>query len=362
MFLKDETGPISQEKYREIQDYIRDEAVRTVQSVNRYPVDFVAGSSGTIENLADIAAWMFHERKRTPDDILTARQLKKVIKELRMLPVDERRKIQGINPERADIIIAGAAVLDTLVEEFGLEHIRVSDRGLQDGVLVDHLEKFSQDDTVEASFRESSVLRLGRSLNFDETHARNVARLALDLFDSARQAGLHRFGEWERELLEYAAILHDIGIALSYTDHQAHSYYFIRHAGLLGFDQTEIEIMANTALFHRKAYPKKKFPEFAALDERSQEIVRYLCVLLSIAESLDRTHLGLIEHAHLERENEKSAVLVLISSSKIPLELWGVEFHKKEFEKVFDLDLHVRAESPAQKAVEGQDSTTAKAE
>ena len=99
------------------------------------------------------------------------------------------------------------------------------------------------------------MLQLARSTAFDETHARQVARLALELFDSSRAAGLHRLGPEERELLEYAALLHDIGTFLSYTRHHQHTYYLIRNADLVGFDQEEIAIMAATAYFHRKALP-----------------------------------------------------------------------------------------------------------
>ena len=108
--------------------------------------------------------------------------------------------------------------------------------------------------------RERSVLQLARACAFDETHARHVADLALDLFDSARAAGLHRYGDAERELFRYAALLHDVGTFLSYSDHHLHSYYLIRHADLPGFDENEIATMAATALFHRKARPGATAP------------------------------------------------------------------------------------------------------
>jgi exopolyphosphatase/guanosine-5'-triphosphate,3'-diphosphate pyrophosphatase len=140
---------------------------------------------------------------------------------------------------------------------------------------------------------------LGRTCRFNEAHGRTTARLALALFDSAREAGLHRLGAWERELLHYAALLHHIGAFLTYTNYQAHTYYLIRNADLLGFDQTEITIIATVALYHRKALPGKKHPEFAVLNERTQRLVRVLCVLLRLAESLDRSQTGLVQHAWL---------------------------------------------------------------
>ncbi len=110
------------------------------------------------------------------------------------------------------------------------------------------------------------------------------------------EQGLHKFGDRERELLDYSALIHDVGTFLSYSNHHQHSYYLIRNADLLGFDQGEIAILANAALFHRKSMPsKKKHPEFAALDRRSQRIVRLFALLLRMAESLDRSHTGVVQ-------------------------------------------------------------------
>jgi exopolyphosphatase/guanosine-5'-triphosphate,3'-diphosphate pyrophosphatase len=185
------------------------------------------------------------------------------------------------------------------------------------------------------------VLQLGRACNFDEAHARSVAKLSLELFDSAREAGLHKLGEAERELLEYAARLHDIGAFLSYNNHHAHSYYLIRNADLLGFDQNEVTIMAATALFHRKAFPRKKHAEFSALDDEAQNIVRTLCMLLRLAESLDRSHTGLIQSVCLTAPDKRHATLQITTDQDCELELWSVENQKEDFERAFDRELTV---------------------
>jgi len=188
--------------------------------------------------------------------------------------------------------------------------------------------------------RARSVLRLANLCSVDTRHASHVAYLALELFDSARAAGLHALGAWERELLGYAGQLHDIGAFLSYTNHHAHSYYLIHHADLLGFDQLELQIMATAAFFHRRTFPRKRHPEFAALDVRAQSIVRVLCVLLRIAESLDRSHAGLVEHARFVAAGRiaagrKSVTLRLYAPRGCQLELWGVQHHVDAVEKAF---------------------------
>ena len=125
-------------------------------------------------------------------------------------------------------------------------------------------------------------------------------------------------------------MIHDVGTFLSYSNHHQHSYYLIRNADLLGFDQGEIEILANAALFHRKSMPsKKKHAEFAALDRRSQRIVRLFALLLRIAESLDRSHTGVVHHAGLTVVDRDEAILTIEASQECDLEVWGVQSHRE---------------------------------
>jgi exopolyphosphatase/guanosine-5'-triphosphate,3'-diphosphate pyrophosphatase len=165
------------------------------------------------------------------------KDLRKVIDLLCSLPLEQRRKIPGMNPERADIIIPGAAILDMFMKELSFESIIITPRGLQDGLLVDYLSRMDAFPLLgELSPRQRSVLQLGRSCGINEVHARTVTSLVLELFDSAKLLKLHNLGDWERELLEYATFLHDIGSFISYTNHHAHSYYIIKNSELLGFD------------------------------------------------------------------------------------------------------------------------------
>jgi exopolyphosphatase/guanosine-5'-triphosphate,3'-diphosphate pyrophosphatase len=260
------------------------------------------------------------------------------------MSADERRSVPGLAPARADIIVAGAAILTTLMSDLGTETIVALDEcGLREGLLLDDLARAGQHELKHgAGVRERSVLQLARSTSFDETHARQVARLALELFDSARAAGVHRLGPEERELLEYAALLHDIGTFLSYTRHHQHTYYLIRHAELVGFDEEEIAIMAATAYFHRKALPAPRFEAFSGLDRRSRKVVRRLGALLRLAEYLDRGHARAIAHARLRRE-AGSLLLELQPAGDWSLEEWSLERRRESLEKAFGYPLGVVA-------------------
>jgi exopolyphosphatase/guanosine-5'-triphosphate,3'-diphosphate pyrophosphatase len=343
LFLADEQDPISPALYGLLQKHVRHVAIRTMQRIKEIPLELAFGSSGTIENLAEITARHFFRRKLQKDDVITHDQLKQVIQMLCGLSLEERRRVEGINPERADIIIGGAAILDTFLAELGIPAIAVSDRGLRDGLLIDNLARkdAAADHAGELPLREHSVVQLGRACGFDEFHANHVAQLALELFDSAAAAGLHPCGDIERELLEYAAVLHDIGAFLSYTNHQAHTYYLIRNADLLGFNQEEIAIIAATAFFHRRTFPRKKHPEFAGLDKEAQKKVAALSVLLRIAESLDRSHTGIVSRAWFEAAEGDVVPLRIEAIRDCQLELWGLKHHEKAVKEAFGKQLAI---------------------
>jgi exopolyphosphatase/guanosine-5'-triphosphate,3'-diphosphate pyrophosphatase len=344
-FRPGDTGPVSPERYSRIQRYVNTRTVRTLERLRNFKIEQTIASSGTAMNLAEIVMRREHKRGLAKGDVITRTQLRSAVQMLCDLPLERRREVPGINPDRADIIIAGAAILETLLQELDLPGFGISERGLREGLPIDYLSRAENAHLFEqTSFRERSVLELGRRCGFDEPHAQQVVRIAWELFDSAQIAGLHNLGDWERELLEYACLLHDIGTFVSYANHRAHSYYMIRNADLLGFDQTEISIIAAVTLFHHKALPRLKHREFAELDKRSRDVVRILCTFLRISESLDRTHLLAVSSARLRLGKKRRKVFLDITPARDwHLEHWEVRTHASAFEKVFGrkLAIHV---------------------
>jgi exopolyphosphatase/guanosine-5'-triphosphate,3'-diphosphate pyrophosphatase len=191
----------------------------------------------------------------------------------------------------------------------------------------------------ELSPRQRSVRQLGRSCGINEVHARTVTSLVLELFDSAKEQGLHNFSDNERELLEYAAFLHDIGSFISYSNHHAHSHYIIKNSGLLGFDKKEITFMDNIALFHRKRILRKKDPEIMELESGERDTLRVLTTFIRLSESLDRSHTALIRHVKFTCVDKERVHLEVIARGDCQLEIWGVEAEKKAFEKIFGKQL-----------------------
>ena len=336
---------LSSADYQRLQRAVRLQSIHAVSAIGAFDVDVAYGTSGTVRNLAAVAAKVLHEREPGGDETVTYDDLRKVVKLLRGMTLEERRHVPGLNPERADIVLAGAAVLETLMGDLSLPAVTaLTDCGLREGMLMDYLMRTPHAGVMpELSVRDRSVLQLLRTCVADERHARHVSRLALELFDSGRTAGLHKLGDHERELLDDVAMLHDIGTFVSYTDHHLHSAYLIANADLLGFDQREIGIMAATALFHRKA-PSQRIPAFAHLERDDRKTVRVLSNLLRLAERLDRSHGAVVRRAELAAGGPHEVVLRLQVRGNAQLELWGLENRRAQLEKAFRRSLRIEIE------------------
>ncbi len=345
----DASKPISPAAWAGLQRHVRSLLVPAVRAIRDAGFSAMYGSSGTAQNLAEIIAQSMSAPVPTSlrNYELFLSDIQAATRRLCSLTLEQRRRVPGINPERADIIIGGSAILQTVMETVGAGSIRISDRGLREGIIVDRLRRGdalgvpAQKALTDDSARRRSIHQLMAATHVDETHAAHIVHLALTLFDQWKALGLHEYDR-ARELLEYAALLHDAGFFVSHTDHQQHSYYLIRHSELLGFNDREIEIMANLALYHRKSVPRRKHAAFAKLDARTQRVIRVLSCALRFAEALDRSHLMLVKEVTNEKLTRPDRVrLTLYASADAQLEVWAAEAQAAAFEKTFDLPLEV---------------------
>ena len=347
-FLAGVTGPIPPALYETMRQHVRTVAAHIFAAVDDAGgFDVAVASSGTAMNLASVAARRAGlELDTVRNYTLKAADLADTAAMLCKLTLEERRRVPGLNPERADIIISGAAVLQTLVEEFGVGSLQISDRSLREGVLVDALARHGGSPDLsgaqyEAGVRRRSVDRLGALVASEARHVQHMTGLALSLFDQARALGLHDGDSHARELFEYAARLHDVGVFVSHTAHHRHSYYLIRHSELAGFTDEEIQIIANLAYFHRKSAPRKRHTHFQLLSRDNQRLVRRLSVLLRLAEGMDRSHLSLVEGATLAVVGKREATLTLHAAAPPPLEIWYLNAEAPVFAEEFGLPLTV---------------------
>ena len=277
--------------------YVRSALASFAREVTRHGFDVAVGSSGTVQAVAAMVAAARGEAVPQTFNNFTfsAAELKAVVAQLAAAPtVAERRRIAGLDASRADIILGGAVILEQVVAEFGVDALTVSDYALREGVLLDTLQRSRGRSLHHLSdLRRRSVDHLAALMDDDPDHSARVAALALELFDATHDR--HQLPDDTREYLEAAALLCNVGLFVSHAQHHKHSYYVIRNSEhLTGFTDREIEIIAQTARYHRKSAPKLKHPDFARLAPGDQQVVRALAALLRVAIALDRTHAGLV--------------------------------------------------------------------
>ncbi|HEX6088154.1 MAG TPA: Ppx/GppA phosphatase family protein [Thermoanaerobaculia bacterium] len=266
--------------------HVRKRLKASLAHVSTLGFDFAVGTSGTIVTLASLAA--SGETMASGLKWLSRKRLRELIGELAPLGVAERAQTFSIDERRAETLLAGAIVLDEIMRRLEMQQLRACDAALREGiveVVLDRLRE-KEEKATGGSVRRSSVLALMERSDVERAHAMHVARLALRIFDQTQE--LHRFRMGERELLEYAALLHEVGMHVSYQDHHKHSYYLISHAGLRGFTGDQVAVVANVARYFRKSPPDEKHENFAQLSPSQQEVVRRLAAILRIADGLDR--------------------------------------------------------------------------
>jgi exopolyphosphatase/guanosine-5'-triphosphate,3'-diphosphate pyrophosphatase len=247
--------------------------------------------------------------------------------------VKSLRNIPGLNPDRADIIVAGLVVIDELMKFFGANMVLVNERGIREGLIISCMKrlKLLPDMSVQRNWKES-ILDFARSCHYDEAHSRHVAKVALSIFDHLAEE--FAFKKNDRRLLEAAALLHDVGYFISYNSHHKHSHHLIRHAELFGFSPREREMMALIARYHRKSLPKKKHSEYARLEPKDQLTVSRFGGMLRLSDGLDRRRSGLVEVVALKRVGTVFTVK-LLGTEDISVEIFGGNAKKDLFEKAF---------------------------
>jgi exopolyphosphatase / guanosine-5'-triphosphate,3'-diphosphate pyrophosphatase len=241
------SDPLSQRDERRMAKHIVGEIDRHCEQIAAAGFDRVIGTSGTILSLGAVAATI--ARGAPPTELrnlrVSAKQIRRVRKTVSKLDLGQRLGMPGLDPRRADLVVAGAVLLDTVLRRLGTEDVTLCDLALREGLVLDYIHrnrrKIAQVDRIP-DVRRRSVIELAERCNYYAAHSQHVARLALALFDQTRS--IHAFTDREREWLEYAALMHDIGGLISFVRHHRHSYYLITNGDLRGFQPDEIEVMA----------------------------------------------------------------------------------------------------------------------
>lgn len=282
------------------------------------PADALA-TSGTCENLAAMCAVLFG----SSEGVIERDALNKLVSKLLESRTKDRAEYRGLDDQRKDQIIAGALLVNELFRRLNLERMTVCKSALREGILVDYLSRHLPELSIRREVpdpRRRSVLDLARRCDWHQTHAEQVARICLQLFDQLKP--LHGVNRKARELIEYAAMLHDIGWHISREEHHKHGMYLILHGSLKGFTPEEVQVMANIVRYHRKSGPKVSHESFAALSAKARQVVRTGAALLRISDGLDRSHCSVVSSISCSIHRRKVDVTIK-SRGDAELEIWG---------------------------------------
>lgn len=318
-------------------------AVRDDLPVKEWRGARVIGSGGTFTNLAAVVnarAGLQTPRARH-GTVVPRADAEHVLAMLASMTPAERAAVPGLNPQRADIIVAGLAAAAEVLAVFEARELRVSGYGIREGLLLESARVIPRAaDPGEA--RERSVREFAERCHYEEPHARQVRRLALQLFDQlAKRLGCE---PGDREILADAALLHDVGYHISYETHHKHSYHLILHADLFGISPAEQVAIANVARYHRGTPPRKKHDNFGPLDRALRRRIRRLAACLRVADGLDRGHVQAVDRVDVtvSRDGIRLAP-VPISGATLRLELWGADRKSQLLAAVADAPVEVVA-------------------
>jgi exopolyphosphatase/guanosine-5'-triphosphate,3'-diphosphate pyrophosphatase len=310
----------------------------------------LVGIGGTVRGLAAVA----QRAEGLPSNgvqgmIVTREALREIVERLAALAPSERASVPGVKPARADLILAGAVVVEGALRAGGFDALEATEAGLREGVFFErHLANPAHPDEppLFADVRRASVENLAARYGVDQAHTQHVAALALGMFDQLARMGLHEgerseSGRRERELLWAACMLHDIGMSVDYDDHHKHSRYLILSAGLPGFSPKEVAIVAQAARYHRKGMPDPG-PLAALFGEGDAAMLDRCAVLLRLAEDLERSRDQLVKDTVLSAENG-SVQLRLLAEGGAAVPRWAAGRESELFARAFDKKLSVVA-------------------
>ncbi|MDH4065459.1 MAG: HD domain-containing protein, partial [Acidobacteriota bacterium] len=252
-----------------------------------------------------------------------AKHLARLRKSVTAMDTEERLALPGLDPRRADLVVAGAVLLDTLMGKLDAKEITLCDLALREGLVLDYIHRHRKDIARVDRYpdvRRRSAVELAERCHWEADHARQVARMAVAIFDQTRH--LHGLGDREQEWLEYAALLHDIGNHISYQRHHRHSYYLIKNGDLRGFEPDEIEVIGLVARYHRHGRPKKEHEGYGDLSPGLRRTVRLLAAMLRVAETLDRSRHGVVGEVTV-KDRGPDLRLQIEAVGDAELELWA---------------------------------------
>jgi exopolyphosphatase / guanosine-5'-triphosphate,3'-diphosphate pyrophosphatase len=350
-------GPAKRKQLEELRDHV----ARELEQASWLPQAGrrLIGIGGTVRSLATAAQRAAGLPSNGVQGMVVQREaLDELVERLAALPASERASVPGIKPARADLILAGALVVQGVLKAGDFAGLEATEAGLREGVFFERLLGGCEPTAGTAGggadrpplfedLRRTSVMNLAARYNVDAAHTRHVALLALGMFDELARLGLHPGDARERELLWAACMLHDIGMSVDYDDHHKHSRYLILNGGLPGFSPVEVATIAQAARYHRKGMPEPG-PLAALFEAEDAARLNRCAVLLRLAEDLERSRDQLVRGVDIALLNGDSGgdgevELRVIADGESAVPRWAASRETELFARAFHRDLSVAA-------------------
>jgi exopolyphosphatase/guanosine-5'-triphosphate,3'-diphosphate pyrophosphatase len=337
------TDPLSAEEQADLRAHYHKELEPVIAAAQAHGVEMIVGSSGTAKSLARVCIDRYGDPSRSVfQQDIEAAPFRKTMAHIINADKEERGHMSGIGPKRVDQIGAGAVLMDALLEDLPVERLRISSHALREGMVVYFIEENYKRLRRLAPFadvRRRSVYEIAFRFKWEEAHCEHVAGIALTLYDAIRP--LLEGPYTDRELLEYAALLHDVGYHINHSEHHLHSQYLIENADFRGFQPEEVAIMANVARYHRDQHPHEGDPAYGGLPSDQQRRVCELASILRIAEGLDRSHFRNVVALRMQLDDDQF-VITIETQGDPQLERWGGMKDRGLFESTFRRKVLVR--------------------
>jgi exopolyphosphatase/guanosine-5'-triphosphate,3'-diphosphate pyrophosphatase len=340
-------GPAKRRQLQQLRDHVAGELEQAewlTKAHGSCEGQRLVGIGGTVRNLAAAAQRAAGLPSNGVQGMVIDREaLGELVQRLAALPAAERASVPGIKPARADLILAGAVVVEGVLLAGGFDTLETTEAGLREGVFFERLlgPSSSERPPLFEDVRRTSVMNLAGRYHVDVAHTRHVAALALGMFDELARLGLHQGDPQERELLWAASMLHDIGMSVDYDDHHKHSRYLILNGGLPGFSPVEVAIIAQAARYHRKGMPDPG-PLRALFGDDDAARLDRCAVLLRLAEDLERSRDQLVRGTSLALHDDE-VELRLIAEGEPVVPRWAARRETELFARAFHRELAVAA-------------------
>ncbi len=339
VFLK--SDPPNERELARMRRYIQERIAGPVSRFGAARVDRMIATSATAAATVCAINRVRRSRRDRADRLpATAPQLRQLFREVSSRVSADRAKMTGIGPKRAEIIVAGVAVLNEVVQELKLSRLYYSAAGVREGIIADLSHRKVGMEQARLNADERRVVRdLGRRYGVSAPHVRKVADLAGMLFQGLRP--LHRLPLAKGRLLEAAAYLYNIGHFVNESRHHRHSMYVVANSDLPGFEDRERMVVANLCRYHRKSMPLETHEAFQGLDPQDRNAVVLLTPLLRLAVALDQSQQQRVDRVETAIQ-ENSIELRLFSERDVDIEQWQAEQVAGVFREVYGLPLRVK--------------------